>query len=48
MWYTLYCVFLTSVSVNVRIVENECVETYIECIKIQLSWSEKQENRVKL
>lgn len=47
MWYTLYCVFLTWVSINVRIVERECVETYIKCIKIQLSWSEKWENRVR-
>lgn len=44
MWYTLYCVFLTLVSVNVRTVEHECVETYTKCIKIQLSWNEKQEN----
>lgn len=47
MWYTLYSVFLTSVSVNVRIVECVCVETYIKCIKIQLSWNEKQGNGVK-
>lgn len=41
MWYILYCVFLTLVSVNVRLVEHECVETYIKCIKIQLTWSKK-------
>lgn len=47
MWYTLYCVFLILVSGRVRIVVHKCVETYIKYIKIQLSWSEKQENGVK-
>lgn len=41
MWYILYCVFLTLVSVNVRFVEREGAETYIKCKKMQLTRSKK-------